>query len=131
MASFCALEPDRCPAPAGLVSCPIPLDNDEWTAMSRNLRMGLLPAAGILLLAGGAYSVWRVAPAGLSSPATASPPVIRFARDPEPAPGMVIHDLSGKITTMEHLKGKVVLVNFWATWCPPCRIEIPELRSEE
>ncbi len=53
--------------------------------------------------------------------------VIRFASNPQPAPPFLLRDLDGNVVSTAQWQGKVVLLNFWATWCPPCREEIPLL----
>ncbi len=45
------------------------------------------------------------------------------------APNFALRDLTGKVMSLSQFKGKVVLLNFWATWCGPCRIEMPAMEQ--
>jgi len=46
----------------------------------------------------------------------------------KPAPDFDTVDLKGDVWSLSDLKGKVVFINFWATWCPPCREEMPSMQ---
>jgi thiol-disulfide isomerase/thioredoxin len=54
-----------------------------------------------------------------------------FARidPPRSVPDFSLQDMDGARHTLEDYRGKVVLINFWATWCPPCRREMPALEK--
>jgi thiol-disulfide isomerase/thioredoxin len=71
------------------------------------------------------------APAGISANisaafAKAGLPLLKDKRQPR---DFTLKTLDGRSMTLSQLKGKVVFLNFWATWCPPCRGEMPSMEA--
>lgn len=52
---------------------------------------------------------------------------IKEIKGKEQAPSFVLKDLQGKEVSLKDFRGKVILLNFWATWCVPCQWEMPEM----
>lgn len=69
----------------------------------------------------------------LLDPAQAESPALSHdltpIKAPGPAPGLRLPNLAGETVDIRSLEGKVVVVNFWATWCPPCIREMPSMEQ--
>jgi cytochrome c biogenesis protein CcmG/thiol:disulfide interchange protein DsbE len=84
------------------------------------MKKGIFIAVGVVALL--AVMVWADHKFPAAGAPTASAPSA-----PTAAPTIPLKDLNDKDVTLQQYQGKVVLVNFWATWCEPCKSEIPML----
>lgn len=97
------------------------------TKRSRNILP--LAIAGIGLIALGVAAAVLLSDASPASNPAAPPGQVVPQEVDYPAPPLALVDVDGQSVTLADYVGQVVLLNNWATWCPPCRAEMPELQA--
>lgn len=89
--------------------------------MRKNIP-SLLLVLGLTLIAASGYIILRDLPD--QSDLSAVPAEVNFS-----SPELTLTDIEGNVRSLTDYRGQVVLVNLWATWCPPCKEEMPALQA--
>ncbi|MCI0549934.1 MAG: TlpA family protein disulfide reductase, partial [Anaerolineae bacterium] len=95
----------------------------EASLKSRKNRWEILMM--VSLAAGILWTLISRVPSAVSAPLSSSP----SPREGFLAPDFTLDTLDGNKVTLSELRGQIVVINFWATWCPPCRLETPALEK--
>jgi len=82
----------------------------------------ILLALGLILIAASGYSIWRNV--SVQTDISTVPVEMNY-----PAPELTLTDIQNISHSLADYRGQVVLVNLWATWCPPCKAEMPTLEA--
>jgi peroxiredoxin len=93
-----------------------------WVILGVGLLLGL--GAGLVAFVG--LPKWPGTTNAAGARTTPAPAPVEGA----PAPDFTLNNLAGSAVKLSDLKGQVVLVNFWATWCGPCRLEMPAIQKQ-
>lgn len=96
------------------------------TNQKANLLPIFLVGMGLILLIAAAFSFRNLQVAGQEQLNVLILPPVEVD---QPAPELTLFDLDGKQVSLSDFTGQVVLLNNWATWCPPCREEMPEINA--
>jgi peroxiredoxin len=100
--------------------------------MQNKFPLRVIVFGGLALLLGlamGALVIFNSQPAQAPSTQASTQPRARSLQKGQPAPPFTLNTLAGQSVSLSDLRGKKVLVNFWASWCPPCLQELPDLKS--
>ena len=92
-----------------------------WTVFS-------MLSLAVLLVACGGGDDQNQTTSSSSAPSGPIPGKVQSV-EPEPVPDLTLETMDGESIDLQAQKGRVLLINFWATWCAPCREEIPDLKD--